>query len=239
MSSGVSFGRFGFALFAVVTFLPPAVRAKDFVSNPYGFQISLPPGFREQRADVVNIIAEFIEPQSNSEEIPITIDIRHTGKNYNPADKAAIPDLPRQKSSASTSEKRNWRDLELLAIRQETAASSSDRFVIYAIVFPITGEGVNVVVQGPKSRERDVVRVFDSCVGQFVNLKPYVAVTADGQPVADTSAIDRLLSNVLLPVVTSAVIAFLIYRVRKARSKAATPTVPQGVVDSHDVRTSG
>ena len=45
------------------------VRAKDFVSNPYGFQISLPPGFREQRADVVNIVAEFIEPQSDSGEI--------------------------------------------------------------------------------------------------------------------------------------------------------------------------
>jgi hypothetical protein len=226
MSNGVSFGRIGFALFAVVAILP-AVRAKDFVSKPYGFQISLPPGFREQRADVANLVAEFIEPQSDSGEVPITIDIRHTGKNYNPADKAAIPDLPRQKSSASTSEKRNWKDLELLAIRQETAASASDRFVIYAIVFPLTDEGVNVVVQGQKSREREVARVFDSCIQQFINIKPYVAVDTNGQPVEQAQAFDRLLSNVLLPVVTGAVVVFWIIRVRKARAKAAMPTAPQ------------
>jgi hypothetical protein len=221
MSNGVSFGRIGFALFAVVAVLPSAVRAKDFVSNPYGFQISLPPGFREQRADVVNIVAEFIEPQSDTGEAPITIDIRHTGKNYNPADKVAIPDLPRQKTSASTSEKRRWRDLELLAIRQETAASASEPFVIYAIVFPLTDEGVNIVVQGQKSREKEVARIFDNCIQQFVNLKPYVAVTADGQPVEQAHSIDRVLANVLLPVVTSAVVVFWIIRVRKARSKAA------------------
>ena len=227
MANGVNFGRIGFALLVVVAFLPPVVRAKDFVSNPYGFQISLPPGFREQRADVVNIVAEFIEPQSDSGETPITIVIRHTGKNYNPADKAAIPDLPRQKSSASTSEKRHWKDLELLAIRQDTAASASEPFVIYAIVFPLTDEGINVVVQGQKSREKEVARVFDSCVQQFINLKPYVAVTADGQPVEQTHAIDRLISNVLLPVVTGAVVVFWIVRLRKARSKAASSAAPQ------------
>jgi hypothetical protein len=226
MSNGVSFGRIGFALFAVVAFLPSAVRAKDFVSNPYGFQISLPPGFREQRADVVNIIAEFIEPQSDSGETPITIDIRHTGKNYNPADKTAIPDLPRQNISTSTSQTRQWRDLELPALRQETAASASEPYVIYAIVFPLTDEGVNVVVHGQKSREKEVAKVFDSCVQQFINLKPYVAVAANGLPVEQAHPIDRLLSNVLLPVVTSAVVIFWIIRVRKARSKAEAPTVP-------------
>ena len=55
--------------------------------------------------------------------------------------------------------------------------------MIYAIVFPLADEGVNVVVQGQKSREKEVVRVFDSCIQQFINLKPYVAVDVDGQPV--------------------------------------------------------
>jgi hypothetical protein len=227
MSNGVNFGRIGFALFAVAVFLPSTVRARDFVSNPYGFQISLPPGFREQRADVVNIVAEFIEPQSDAGEIPITIDIRHTGKNYNPADKTAIPDLPREKSSGSTSEKRRWKDLELLAIRQETAASANEPFVIYAIVFPLRDEGVNVVVQGQKSREREVARVFDSCIQQFINLKPYVAVGADGQPIEQASSIDRLISNVLLPVLTGVVVIFFLVRVRKRRSKAVAAAPPQ------------
>jgi len=227
MSNGVNFGRIGFALFAVVAFLSPSVLAKDFVSNPYGFQISLPPGFREQRADVVNIVAEFVEPQSVAGEIPITIDIRHTGQNYNPADKAAIPDLPRQKSSASTSEKRHWKDLELLAIRQETAATASEPFVVYAIVFPLKDEGVNVVVEGQKSREKEVARVFDSCIQQFVNLKPYVAIGADGRPVEQTSTADRLISNVVLPVVTGTVVIFFLVRIRKKRSKVPAPAPPQ------------
>jgi hypothetical protein len=239
MSDGVNFGRIGFVLFAVVAFLPPAARAKDFVSNPYGFQIALPPGYREQHSDVANVNAEFIEPQSDSGEAPIMIDIRHTGKNYNPADKAAIPDLPHQKSSTSTSETRHWRDLELPAIRQETAASESDRHVSYSIVFPLADEGVNIVVQGQKSREREVARVFDNCIQQFVNLKPYVAVTANGQPVDEAHPIERLFSNVLLPVVTSAIVAFWIIRVRKARSKAAAATALRSVVDPHDVPTPG
>jgi hypothetical protein len=239
MSNGVCFGRIGFAFFAAIAFLPTAVRGKDFISNPYGFQIALPPGYREQHSEVVNIIAEFIEPQSDTGEAPITIDIRHTGPNYNPAEKAAIPDLPRQKSSTSTSETRHWKDLELPAIRQETAASANDRHVVYSIVFPLADEGVNLVVHGQKSRAKEVARVFDNCVQQFVNLKPYVAVTANGQPVDEAHPIERLFSNVLLPVVTSAVVAFVIFRIRKARSRAATSTAPQSVVDSHDVPTPG
>jgi hypothetical protein len=238
MSNGVNCRRIGFALFAAIAFLPSAVRAKEFVSNPYGFQMTLPPGFREQRADVVNIVAEFIEPQSEAGEVPITIDIRHTGKNYNPADKATIPDLPRQKSSASTSEKRRWKDLELLTIRQEAAVSGSEPFVIYAIVFPLADEGINVVVQGQKSREKEVVRVFDGCVQQFINLKQYVAVTAEGQPAEQVGGIERLISNVLLPVVTGIVVLFFLVRIRKGQSKAASPTA-QEAVDPHDVRTSG
>jgi hypothetical protein len=240
MSNGVYFGRIGLVLFAAIAFPPSAALAKDFVSNPYGFQIALPPGYREQHSDVVNIIAEFVEPQSDTGEAPLTIDIRHTGTNYNPADKAAIPDLPGEKILASTSETRHWRDLELPAVRQETAAASaSDRYVVYSIVFPVADEGVNVVVRGQKSREREVARVFDNCVGQFINLKPYVAVTANGQPVDEAHPIERLLSNVLLPVVTSAIVAFWIIRVRKARSKAAAARALPSVVDSHDVQASG
>lgn len=227
MSNGVNLGRIGFALFAVISFLPPAVHAKDFISNPFGFQIALPPGFREQHSDGVNIIAEFVEPQSDTGEAPITIHIRHTGPNYNPADKAAIPDLPRQKNSVSTSEKRQWKDLELLALRQEDAASASDRYVCYSIVFPINDDGINLIVQGQKSREKEVARVFDNCVQQFVNLRPYVAVGANGQPIEQVHTTERVLANVVLPVVTLAIALIWIVKLRKARSKAATPTVPQ------------
>jgi|tagenome__1003787_1003787.scaffolds.fasta_scaffold20542375_2 hypothetical protein len=238
MSSGVNCGRIGIALFAVLSFLPTGIRAKDFISNPFGFQISLPPGYREQHSDVVNLIAEFIEPQSNTGEAPITIDIRHTGKNFNPADKTAIPDLPRQKSSTSTSEKRQWRDLELPVIRQESAPSASDRYVYYSIVFPLNDDGINLIVQGQKEREKDVARVFDNCVQQFVNLKPYVAVAANGQPV-EVHTMERILANVVLPVVTGAIALIWIVKVRKARSRAATLAVPQAAIDLHDVRTPG
>src|SRR4051812_22888433 len=98
MANSLSFRRIAFAFFAVTTFLPQTICAKEFVSNKYGFQITLPPGFREQRADAVNIIAEFIEPQSEGGGYPITIDIRHTGSNYNPSAKADAPNAPPQKA---------------------------------------------------------------------------------------------------------------------------------------------
>jgi hypothetical protein len=219
MANSLNLRRIGVALLVFFGFLPIA-HAKDFVSNEYGFQIALPPGYREKHADVVNLIAEFIEPQSGDEVPPITIDFRHTGPNYNAADKTAIPDLPRQKSSTSTSEKRRWRDLELLAIRHEAARSASDPYVFYSIVFPITGDGVNLVVEGQKSREKEVARVFDNCVQQFVNLKPYVAVGANGQSVEQPHPIERVFANVVLPVVTGAIALIWIVRVRKARLKA-------------------
>src|SRR5258705_5519729 len=101
MANSLCFRRFGLALFAVITFLP-VVRAKEFISNQYGFQISLPPGFRKQRADVVNIIAEFIEPQSDIGVSPIIIGIGHTGSNYNPADNALSTKPSGQQGSTSS-----------------------------------------------------------------------------------------------------------------------------------------
>src|SRR5205823_60392 len=111
-------------------------------------------------------------------------------------------------------------DLELLAIRQEAVRSASDRYVCYSIVFPLNDDGINLVVQGQKSREKEVARVFDNCIQQFVNLKPYVAVAANGQPIEEINALERVLANVVLPVVTGAIALIWIMKVRKARSKA-------------------
>jgi hypothetical protein len=219
MANSLCFRRIGLALFAAVTFLPPAVRAKEFVSNQYGFQISLPPGFREQRADVVNIIAEFIEPQSDIGVSPIIIGIGHTGSNYNPADNASSTKPSDQKGSTSSLDTRQWKDLKLQVIRQELAVSSSDMDVKYAIVFPLADEGVVVRVQGQKSREKEVVKVFDSCIRQFVNLKPYVAVSGNAKSGDIAHKILQVLTNVLLVVVTGAIVLFWIARVRKARFK--------------------
>src|SRR3954470_10237138 len=203
MANSLSFRRIGFALVAVITFLPPAIRAKEFVSNKYGFQISLPPGFREQHADAVNIIAEFIEPQSEAGGYPITIDIRHTGSNYNPSGKTDASNVPLQKAKTRSSETRRWRDLDLQVVRQELAASS-DVYVNYTIVFPLVDDGIMVFAQGEKSRDKEIVRIFDSCIRQFVNLNPYAAVTEDGQLVEGTHSIGQVLETVFLPAVSVA-----------------------------------
>src|SRR5258708_37388955 len=124
MANSLCFRRIGLALFAVITFLPPAVRAKEFTANQYGFQISLPPGFREQRTDVVNIIAEFIEPQSDIGVSPIIIGIGHTGSNYNPAYNTEITKPSGQKGSTNSPHHRQWNDLKVEVIRPELTASS-------------------------------------------------------------------------------------------------------------------
>src|SRR4051812_23541906 len=142
MANSLNFRRIGLALFALITCLPSAARAKELTSNQYGFQLSLPPGFREQHADVLNIIAEYVEPKSDSGGYPITIDIRHTGPKYNPADKTQTYYLPRQKGWTSTLETRRWKDMDLQVIRQEITVSSTQVYVSYTIVFPLTDEGV-------------------------------------------------------------------------------------------------
>jgi hypothetical protein len=226
MADSLCFRRIGLALFAVITFLLPAVRAKEFTSNQYGFQISLPPGFREQRADVVNIIAEFIEPQSDIGVSPIIIGIGHTGSNYNPADNALSTKPSGQNGSTSSRDTRQWKDLKLQVIRQELAVSSSDLDVNYAIVFPLADEGIVVRVRGQKSREKEVVKVFDSCIRQFVNMKPYVAVSGNAVSGGVAHNLLQVLTNILLPVVTGALVLFWIARVRKARLKAVSPNAP-------------
>jgi hypothetical protein len=104
-------------------------------------------------------------------------------------------------------------------MRQEIAVSSTDMYVSYTIVFPLVGEGVILVVQGKKDREKEVVKVFDNCIRQFVNMKPYSAVSAIGVG-EETHSIFQVAANVFFPVVTGAIVIFWIMKVRKARSKA-------------------
>lgn len=219
MASSLNFRRIGLALLAAIASLPPAVRAKEFVSNQYGFQISIPVGFREQHSDVLNVIVEYVEAQSEVGSYPITIDIRHTGPKYNPADKTAISFLPRQKGWTSTLETRRWKDMDLQVVRQEIAVSSTQVYVSYTIIFPLTDEGIVLVVQGLKSREKEVLKVFENCIQKFVNLKPYVTVAASAQSGEDTHSVAQVLANILLPVVTGALVLFWFAKVRKAKSK--------------------
>jgi hypothetical protein len=214
--------RIGLALFAVAAFLLPSVRANEFVSNRYGFQTMIPLGFREQHSDVSNIIVEYIESDSHGGGHPITIDIRHTGPNFNPADQTAVSNLTTQKDWTSSLETRHWKELDLPVIRQEIAVSSTQSYVNLTIIFPLKGEGVIVCVQGLKSREKEVVKVFDDSVRQFVNFKPYITVVASPLGAAEKqSLVQKLLANVLLPAATGALVIFWIARVRKAKKMAA------------------
>jgi len=111
--------------------------------------------------------------------------------------------------------------LKLRVVRQELAVSSGDMDVNYAIVFPLADEGIVVRVRGQKSREKEVVKVFDNCIRQFVNTKPYVPVLGDATSGGVVQKILHVLTNVLLPVVTGAIVLFWIARVRKARFKTS------------------
>jgi hypothetical protein len=44
----------------------------------------------------------------------------------------------------------------------------------YVTVFPLKGEGVVLIVRGPKSRSEEVLNAFNELVASFVNLKPYL-----------------------------------------------------------------
>jgi len=213
--------RIGLIFFLVVALLVPPVRAKEFTSNQYGFQMTIPTGYREQPSLVLNSIVEYIESEVPGGGYPITIDIRHTGPGYNPADKTAVSQLPRQKGWSSSLETRRWKDMELQVIRQEIDVSSIESYVSFMIVFPLKDEGIIVTVQGLKKREKEIAKVFDDTVRQFVNLKPYskvvASVTLEDE---DKSIVHKLLANFLLPVATGALVVFWIAKVRKAKMAA-------------------
>jgi hypothetical protein len=88
-------------------------------------------------------------------------------------------------------------------------------------VFPLKDEGVILAVQGDKSREKEVVKVFEDSIRQFVNLKSYVTDVGNSQSGQESTFVTRMLSNVLLPGVTGALILFWLAKVKKARAKAA------------------
>jgi hypothetical protein len=211
----------GLGLFVLLSFLTTSVSAKDLVSNRYGFQLPIPPGFREHDSDVSNLIAEYTESGATRGSYPITLDVRHTGSNYNAADKSAVSNLRSQKDWKATSQTRRWKDIDLQVVRRELAVSSTESYVNYAIVFPLKDEGVMLLVQGLKSREDEVAKVFDDTVRKFVNLKPYVTVVSGPMATDEGYSVFQVIANVLLPVATGVIVLVLFMKARKARAKTA------------------
>jgi hypothetical protein len=207
-------------LCAAITFPVPAVRAKDFVSNPHGFRFTIPSGFRERPIDISNGITSFIEADWVGGDDPIRIDIRHSGPGYNPAaEPIELAQLKQQKGSTHSLQPRPWKNLELQVVRQEIAISSSKAFVAYVVVFPLVDIGIIINVQGPKKREPEVVQVFGEAFRGFVNTKPAAAVSARLSGGISSSIVEMLI-NVLVPVAMGALIVFWAVRIRKSRSRS-------------------
>src|SRR5436190_1523130 len=115
-------GRMGPAIFALTAFLSLGVYGDEFVSKRYGFRFAIPAGFRQQSADVVNLIAEFAERNPAADGSSIKIDIQHTELFYNPAEKIDSSQLPRKEGWSLSVQARRWKDMELQVIRREIAA---------------------------------------------------------------------------------------------------------------------
>jgi hypothetical protein len=220
MSDSLRAGRFAVALFLLLLFLKQSVVAKVLVSNKYGFQLSIPAGFREQSADSPNLIIRYAETEPTQGDYPITIDIRRTGPAYNPADRSAMSRLVGQNGWENSFQSRHWKELDLQVMRQEMSLSPSETYVNYAIIFPLKGEGIVVSVQGLKGRETEVTKVFDESVEKFVNLKPYAAVIASSMGADEGHSTIQVLINFVLSLVTVAIVFLVFTKARKARTQA-------------------
>lgn len=219
MSDSPRAARVGLALSIFFLLLPQSGLAKDLVSNKYGFQLSIPDGYREQSADVPNLIIQYVEIGPMRGSYPITMGVRRTGPAYVPADKSAISKLAGQKGWESTFQSRRWKELDLQVMRQEMAVSSSETYVNYAIIFPLTGEGIVLNVQGLKDRETEVTQLFDDSVQKFVNLKPYATVVASPMATEGGHSILQVLINLFLSLVTVAIVFLLFTKARKTRGQ--------------------
>jgi hypothetical protein len=93
--------------------------------------------------------------------------------------------------------------------------------VNYVIIFPLTGEGILLNVQGLKDRETEVMKVFDDSVQKFVNLKPYATVVANPMASEEGHSIVQTLINLSLSAATVAIAFLLFAKARKGRTQTA------------------
>lgn len=156
---------------------------EEFVSEECGFRFAIPDGFYE-RVDTEPMFLEdgrsmtvalFTEDEATVEGYMMTIHIQRLGEEiFDPFRPIDPNELPQREGLRLSVEKRTWQKIELQVIRQDAVIDADEAFVGYLIQFPLKGETIQIRVQGPKSREAEVLDTFNTSIESFVNTKTYV-----------------------------------------------------------------
>jgi len=92
--------------------------------------------------------------------------------------------------------------------------------VAYIIIFPLKEEAVHLIVQGSKTREDEVLRVFEESVQSLVNLRPYVVSIERTKPGKVTHAVIDFVFGIVLPIAISILTLGLLVRFGNSQAKA-------------------
>jgi hypothetical protein len=221
---GIEMAYFPFAMriwlvIVAITTLLPAVRGEEFVSDQYGFRFTVPAGFRERADNTTSTVKMFVEEDKTVPGDALTIYIQHLGQEINPSHEITPDELPRKEGWTFSLGKWHWQKSELQIIRREGNLAPNAPFVGFLIQFPLKDEAVQILVQGPTSREPEVLKVFEESVQSFANLKPYIVRVERVQPGRATHAVTQFVLKILPPTAIGALLIFWFVRIRNSQAK--------------------
>jgi hypothetical protein len=217
------------ALAVSTPLLANAVRAEEFVSDQYGFRFRIPDGFHERTDDTPMTLRMFAEDEEQVDGYLITIHFQHLGQVVDPSQRLDPAELPHNDGLTLSLETRPWRELELQVIRQDATIAPDMQFIGYLVQIPLKDEAVQIRVQGPKSREEEILRVFNESVRGFVNTKTYVVKSEAVRPGKATHAIMQFIGAIVAPCITVAIIILFLILARHSKSKS-TPAPTSGAL---------
>jgi hypothetical protein len=214
----VGASRRALALAAIVALSAVALRAEEFVSEQYGFRFEVPTGFEEWPDSTPITVKAFAEVEPDDGH-SISIQLQHLGQEVNPSHRMDQAELPQSENLRLSLETRRWLKTELQVIRQDGRIPPGVEVVGYLIQFPLRDDAIQIRVQGPKSREGEISKVFDQSIQSFVNLKPYIVSVERVEPGIATRAVTRLLSLLVIPCILVLMLAFFVVRIRKSQAR--------------------
>ncbi|HXR04070.1 MAG TPA: hypothetical protein VN836_05105 [Verrucomicrobiae bacterium] len=130
---------------------------------------------------------------------------------------------------AAALEVTTWSGLRLDVIRQVAPLPNQNRYVMYAVQFPLSGEAVQLHVGGPIAKDEAVRLLFKTEVASFKNTKPLVDDSSApmGRVLTGEERISRLFAGIARLAITVAVLSFIVITILRSRRKKIPPKIEQ------------
>ncbi len=205
--------------------------AKDLSDRVFGFQVSIPDSFHEIAVgpDEPDTLYKFADGNPNPTVPPDAIQIQRLRGVISLHQRLNLDEIRKISSLAATLEVTTWSGLRLDVIRQVAPLPNQNRYVMYAVQFPLSGEAVQLHVGGPIAKDEAVRLLFKTEVASFKNTKPLVDDSSApmGRVLTGEERITRLFAGIARLAITVAVLSFIVITILRSRRKKIPPKIEQ------------